>query len=110
MNNVKEKLIILGIIILVSTSFRELYAQTRSSFYSTGIGWQETITNSIKSFHFERERLNTILSDESTIDLGDWYSVGPFFGEPEKLFSMEFEPERNKDLDQTFEGGQKWSN
>jgi hypothetical protein len=108
MNNIKEKLMILGIIILVSTSIRELHAQTRSSFYTKGIGWQETITNSIKSFHFERERLNTILIDESIIDLGDWYSVGPFFGEPEKLFSIEFEPERNKDLDQIFEGGQKW--
>ena len=108
MNNMKQSLKSLGIIALGAVLNTSLYSQTTSSFYSKGNGWQETIANSINKFHRERDKLDAMLNDESIIKLGDWYYVGGFAGERNKLYNVEFGPEQNPGLDQVYAGDRKW--
>jgi hypothetical protein len=98
----------LSFIALVAIVTTPMHAQSKSSFYKKGDSWQETIANSIKSFHSERERLHAMLNDERIISLGDWYLVGGFPGDRNELYNMEFGPEKNADLDQVYSGGLKW--
>jgi len=108
MNTIKQlfnKLVIIALSAILSIP---LYAQHNSSFYKKGESWQETVSNSIKVFHAERQRLSTMLNDESIIKLENWYLAGTFPGEGNELFSKEFGPEKNSGLDQVYAGGQKW--
>jgi hypothetical protein len=108
MNNIKKTLTSLGIIALGAILTIPLYSQVNSSYYSKGESWQETVSNSIKAFHSERQRLSTMLNDENIIKLGNWYQAGSFHGERNELFGKEFGPEKNSDLDQVYAKGQKW--
>jgi hypothetical protein len=108
MNNIKQSLKSLGIITLGAMLTISLYSQTNSSFYIKSDTWQETVANSIKKFHQEREKLDAMLNDESMIKLGDWYLVGGFAGDRNELFNKEFGPEKNSDLDQVYAGDLRW--
>ena len=67
------------ILIFVFTS--TVFANVESSYYEKAGNWQESVTNSIQNFHEESGRLKVLLSDESSVKLGVWYSVGTFPGE-----------------------------
>jgi hypothetical protein len=108
MNIINKKLKALSIMAMVMLLNTTLYSQTGSSFYTKGNNWQETVSNSIKSFHTERERLNIMLNDARIINLGDWYSVGGFTGNRDELYNMQFGPETNPGLDQIYSGERKW--
>lgn len=107
MNRIKESIKALSIIALGTLLIQPLYAQD-NSYYIKGDTWQETVANSIKKFHQDREKLATILNNEDLIKLGDWHLVGGFAGERNKLFKQEFGPEKNPGLEQVYEGGLKW--
>jgi hypothetical protein len=102
------KMIVRIIIALVTLFSAFLYPEVKSSYYTKGHNWQETVSNSIKTFHKEWEKLRYILNDESIIKLGDWYSVGGFAGDRDKLHYMEFGPEKNSGLDHVYAGEKKW--
>jgi len=93
-------------LLLMSAGFA--WSQDHSAYFNKGDSWQESVSNSIKYFHQEKESISTLLGDESAIKLDDWYSVGGFEGEREELHKMEFGPEKNPGLDQEYTGGLKW--
>ncbi len=106
--NQKEKMIALIILILITVFSTDLHSQANSSYYIVGNNWQETVSNSIKFFHQESERMRSMLDDENTIKLGNWYSVGGFSGERNKLFKQTFGPESNPGLDHVYQGDLSW--
>jgi hypothetical protein len=85
-----------------------VYPEADSPYYQKGNNWQESVSNSIKSFHKEWGKLEIKLNDESIIKLSDWYSVGGFAGDRDKLHNKKFGPEENPGLDQVYTGERKW--
>jgi hypothetical protein len=96
------------ILILIIAFTSTVFAQVKSSYYEKGSNWQESVANSIQKFHGEWGRLKALLSDESAVNLGVWYSVGTFPGERTELHKKQFGPEKNSGLDEVYEGGLKW--
>jgi hypothetical protein len=107
-NKAEGKMIVRIIIAMVTLFSAFLYPEVKSSYYTKGHNWQETVSNSIKTFHNEWEKLRSILNHESIIKLGDWYSVAGFAGDRDKLHYMEFGPEKNSGLDHVYAGEKKW--
>jgi hypothetical protein len=104
----RKKMIVRIIIALITVFTAVVYSEGDSPYYKKGNNWQESVSNSIKTFHKEWEKLRIMLNDESIIKLGDWYSVGGFAGDRDKLHKMEFGPEKNPGLDQVYAGERKW--
>jgi hypothetical protein len=93
------------LVMLISVS---LFSQEKSGYYTHSDTWQQTVRNSIQSFHRNWKDMQILLKDESRIKLSTWYSVGGFPGERELLHKQEFGPEKNSGLDQVYAGNLKW--
>lgn len=84
------------------------WSQIQSLYFQKGESWQESVTNSIRYYHQEKDRISALLKDESAIKLEKWYSLGGFKGDGTLLHKMEFGPETNSDLEREYAGGLKW--
>jgi hypothetical protein len=104
----KFRRVLIVIIIPVLIFSTKIKANGLGDYYSKGNTWQETVFNSIKSFHTEKEKLKSLLNEKSVITLGDWYSVGVFPGKRDELHDKAFGPENNSNLDMVYEGNLKW--
>jgi alpha-galactosidase len=96
------KKIILSFLLLLLSSL--IYAGD-PSYYVKGKTWVETMFNSRqKLINYEQQS-----GKNNPLTLKDWFAIGPFVSQTETPFSESFPPDKEIDLNKTYDNGtQKW--
>ena len=100
-------------VVLTVVSVGSAVLAAEPSYYVKKDTWQETIRASCDGLDEFNKRQAIQQADKLEalgIELGPWYTVGPFFPTGKSPFEQVFGPQVDADLDKTYEGGKlKWT-
>jgi DUF1680 family protein len=103
---------ILASFVSVAALFENSVSAADPQYYVKETTWQESMLVSrlaLKRFHAEEDAGREQRLLDLGIELGPWYSIGPFLSPNEDHYKAVFEPENKVDLEASYDAGKlKW--